>query len=84
MSTALATFAHADDKKPEVPQCLEEKIQIEQLKQVNASLQAQMMQMQFPQVQESGQKAKTEMERLKNLLPKSKQAAPPSSPKGEQ
>ena len=72
MGTALATFAYADDKKPEVPQCLEEKIAVTKLQQENAKILQQLMQVQFGTSQQAEKAAKAEEERLQGLLPKPK------------
>lgn len=63
------TAAYADDK-PKPEQCVEEKIQIQQIRQEVFRLQQQVMQAQFPQVQAAEKQAKEEEERLKALLPK--------------
>ena len=66
---AVATFAHAEDPaKPE--QCVEQKITVEKLKQDIYKMQQQLMQLQFPQVQQAEKAAQAEEERLKGLLPK--------------
>lgn len=53
-------------------QCVEQRLQVEQLKQQNAALQLQNAQLQF-------RESKTEEERLKGQLP-TQQAQPPSAP----
>lgn len=51
------------------PTCVEEKIEIEKLKQANAKLVQQLMQAQFAVSQQQEQGAKAEEERLQKLLP---------------
>lgn len=52
------------------PACLEDKIAVQKLTQQNAQLMQQIMQLQFPTIQQAGEAAKKEEERLNALLPK--------------
>lgn len=68
---SLPSYGISDESVPESRECLPEKIKIEELKAAQAALQIQIMQFQFPRIQESAKKSEEEAVRLKSLLPKS-------------
>lgn len=69
MSISTVSFA-ADAAKAPPETCVAEKIEVQKLRQENATLLKQLMQVQFRDAEQGQKAAKAEEERLQSLLPK--------------
>lgn len=70
LSTSAVSFAADTTKAPPPETCIVEKIEVQKLRQENAALLKQLMQVQFSNAEQGQKAAKAEEKRLQSLLSK--------------